>query len=257
MPKHPNNTDMLTVRRVLVASLLILSAVAAYGQFGRQFGGRFGRSDNYTINVPPDSEFVFARWRYSGGRRGWAHDYPAAEQHLNQVMDEVTGIEVERMSYRFVDISSPDIFDYPFGYISEPGQMWLTDEEVENFSEFLARGGIVMVDDFDGRRDFDTLYQNLKRVLPDDEPYVLTDNHPLLHTFYDIDGLYIESPYNVGAPAVFYGIDDEFGNLSVILCHNNDVGDFWEHIDEPRFRLEPSTEALRLGINIVLYSMTH
>ncbi len=248
---------MLTVRRVVVASLLVLFGVAAYAQFGRQFGRRFRGFDQYTINVPPDSEFIFARWRYSGGRGGWAHDYPSAEEHLNQVMDEVTGIEVERMSYVTVDISSPDVFKYPFGYVSEPGQMWLTDEEVENFREYIHRGGIVMFDDFDGRRQFDTLYQNLKRVLPDSEPYVMTNVHPLLHTFYDIDGLYIESPYNVGAPAVFYGINDEFGNLSVFICYNNDVGDFWEHIDDPWYRLEPSTEALRLGINIVLYAMTH
>ena len=61
----------------------------------------------------------------------------------------------------------------------------------------------------------------------------------------------------MGEDAVFYGIENEAGDLSVIICHNNDVGDFWELIDQPAYPLRPSTEALRLGINIVLYAMTH
>ena len=67
----------------------------------------------YANNEPPDTEFIFARWEYQDGRGGWAHDYPDAEEHLNQIMDEATGVNVERMSYRIVQISSDEIFDYP------------------------------------------------------------------------------------------------------------------------------------------------
>ena len=66
---------------------------------------------------------------------GGAHDYPDAEEHLNQIMSEATIIDVEEMSYRIVPIASEEIFEYPFGYISEPGMMWLSDLEVRNFRE--------------------------------------------------------------------------------------------------------------------------
>jgi hypothetical protein len=67
----------------------------------------------------------------------------------------------------------------------------------------------------------------------------------------------VESPYDVGEPAQFFGINNEQGNLAVIICFDNDVGDFWEMIDTPQYPVRPGFEVLRLGINFVLYSMTH
>jgi hypothetical protein len=115
----------------------------------------------------------------------------------------------------------------------------------------------VMVDDFDGPRMFSIMKQNMDRVFPDRAMTLLTDNHPILHTYYDIDTLYVESPYDVGAKAGFYGINNEKGDLAVIICYNNDVGDYWELIDEPAYAVRPSAEALKLGINFVIYAMTH
>jgi hypothetical protein len=67
----------------------------------------------------------------------------------------------------------------------------------------------------------------------------------------------VESPYDVGGKAEFFGVNDENGRLAVIICHNNDIGDYWEKIDQPTYAVRPSAEALRLGINFVLYAMTH
>jgi hypothetical protein len=85
----------------------------------------------------------------------------------------------------------------------------------------------------------------------------MKDSHEILRTFYMINSLYVESPYEVNAPAEFWGISGEDGRLQVVICYNNDVGDFWEKIDSPAYKLKPSAEALRLGINFVLYAMTH
>jgi hypothetical protein len=233
------------VRAIFVAA--ILAPVYA------QRSGFFGIGQN---EPPTDSEFIFARWAHSSGS-GWNHDYPDAEEHINQIMKEATGVHVEQTSYRIVPMRSQEIFDYPFGYISEPGQMWLTDEEVKNFREYVDRGGFVMLDDFDGQRQFTVMRQNIERVFPDREMIRLDDNHPILHTYYDIISLYVESPYAVGGPAVFYGINDDAGNLRVIICFNNDIGDFWEWIDQPTYALKPSAEALKLGVNFVLYAFTH
>ena len=243
--------------RQWIASAVVaaLPAVLMLGELHAQRFGRFGMRQN---EPPPDSEFVFARWQYGPGMNGgWWHDYPEAEEHINQIMKEATGIKVDAASYRIVPMSSREMFKYPFGYISEPGMMWLSDEEVKNFREFVDRGGFVMIDDFDGPRQFATMKQNLERVFPDRPMFRMDDKHRILHTYYDIDSLYVESPYDVGADAVFYGINNDKGDLAVIIAYDNDIGDFWELIDQPAYKLKPSAEALKMGINFVLYAMTH
>jgi hypothetical protein len=239
----------------LAATFILLVSGLTLAQFGG--GGRRGGFRTQQNLDTAKTEFVFARWQYADGN-GWAHDYPDAEEHLNQLMSEATGVDVERMSYRIVPLESDEIFKYPFGYISEPGQMHLTETEVKNFREFVDRGGFVMLDDFDNARQFAIMRANMERVFPD-RPMVQMKggSHHILRTFYSIDALYIESPYEVGAEAEFWGISDEDGTLQVIICFNNDVGDFWEHIDKPDYKLRPTAEALRLGINFVLYAMTH
>jgi hypothetical protein len=237
-----------------VLGVALVTATAESPIRTQRFRG-FGIQQN---EPPQDSEFVFARWQYgSGFGGGWSHDYPAAEEHINQVMKEATGLKVEHTSYRIVPMSSTEIFNYPFGYISEPGMMYLTDIEVKNFRAFVDRGGFVMLDDFDGPRQFAVMKENLERVFPDREMVRLDDAHKILHTFYDINSIYVESPYEVGGRAVFYGINNDKGDLSVIICFNNDIGDFWEWIDQPQYALKPSAEGLKLGINFVLYAMTH
>jgi hypothetical protein len=243
---------MLFRYRAIVFVVLVVSAT-----LGPMYGQRFGRFFIRQNEPPPDSEFVFARWQYSAGSGGWSHDYPDAEEHINQIMKEATGIHLEHTSYRIVPMSSEEIFDYPFGYISEPGMMWLTEEEVRNFRQFVDRGGFVMLDDFDGPQQFAVMMDNIERVFPDRPMVRLDDTHRILHTYYDINTIYVESPYEVGGRAAFYGINDDKGDLSVIICFNNDIGDFWEWIDQPQYALKPSAEGLKLGINFVVYAMTH
>src|SRR5688572_590431 len=116
--------------KLLIGAVIAITAGAALLQ-----AQRFRRGSGYQ-NEPPRTEFVFARLQYGRGSffggDGWSHDYPAAEQHFNQIMSEATGLHVERMSYRIVELGSPELFDYPFSYISEAGEMRLTEQEVVN-----------------------------------------------------------------------------------------------------------------------------
>ena len=248
----------MKLRRSSIAAILIVLTVVALAQ------GQRGRYSNNRVPVysdPTNSEFVLARWHYSAGwgGGGWQHDYPTAEEHILQVMTETTGLNTNHLSYRVVELSSPEIFKYPFAYVSEPGEMRLSDEEVENLREYIERGGFVMLDDFGGQADqqeFQRFKLNMDRAFPDREMYELTDRHPLLHNFFDVDGLLMEHPMTY-VKSVFYGFDDAKGRLAMVICFNNDVGDYWEFIDEPYYRVKPSAEALKLGINFVMYSMTH
>src|SRR5262249_59063833 len=96
-------------------------------------------------NEPPSTELVVARWEYTArgkfGGTGWSHNYPSSDQHFAQVISEATNIDVKNLSYRIVELGSPEVFDYPIAVVSEPGEMALTDHEVENLRQFIDRGG--------------------------------------------------------------------------------------------------------------------
>jgi hypothetical protein len=210
---------------------------------------------------PPETEFAIARWYSSGWEGdGWSHDYPTAEEHILQIMKEVSLIDTSRLSFKIVDLASQEIFKYPFAYISHPGEVFPSDQEIDNLREYIERGGFLMLDDFGGQGqgpwEMENFKMMLRRAFPDRDMYPLKDDHELLRLSYHIDNLNMEHPMS-GAKSTFYGFDDSKGRLAMVICYANDVGDYWEFIDQPYYKLKPSAEALKLGINIALYSMTH
>jgi len=247
-------------RRIFFAAIVLMLAggLLVYGQ---RFGGfgRFGRGRAFQ-NSPPPTELVIARWSYHAygkfGGTGWSHNYPTADQHISQVVSEATNINVTGMSYRIVELGSPEVFDYPFAVVSEPGEMALTDQEVVNLREYIDRGGFVVLDDFDGPRDLATLERDFHKAFPDRDFERLTIEHPIFHIFYNIDALNVTSPYLVDGEPIFYGLKNQHGDLAVVACYNNDLENFWDYIDEAIYPLKPSIEAFRLGINFLLYAMT-
>jgi hypothetical protein len=212
-------------------------------------------------NDPPPTELVVARWEYTAMGKfngtGWSHNYPSSDQHFAQVVSEATNIDVKNISYRIVELGSPDVFKYPFAVVSEPGEMALTDHEVDNLREFIDRGGFVVMDDFDGPRDLATLQRNLHKAFPDRDLVRMTIDHEIFNVFYRIDALNVVSPYLVDGEPIFYGLMNKDGHVGVMACYNNDLENFWDYIDRGEYPLKPSIEAFRLGINFVIYSMSH
>ena len=220
---------------------------------------------------PNDTEVVFARIQFTSngpGRspfrrrtpcgiwEGWSHDYPVAEQNLTQILHEATRINTRKDSYVMVRLDSDDIFKYPWGLMSEVGEMTLTDKEVVNLREYLNRGGFIVVDDFDGP-NLEWFQNQMWKVFPDRAFKRLTVDHPIFHTFYDIQTLEMDPPYRQRGQPAFYGYYDEHGRLCMVLDHNNDLGDFWEWIDEPRYDLAASIAGLRIGVDYFMYALTH
>jgi hypothetical protein len=245
----------LPVRQPLLLGLvLLLAAGLVYGQFG------FGRRVVIQQNDPPPTEFVIARWSFNTngriGHTGWTHNYPYSEQHLNQLLSEVTSVNVDRMSYRVVALDSDEIFDYPMAYVSEPGEMDMTPDEVGNFRQYVSRGGFIIVDDFDGDHIVN-LSSQVKLAFPDRELLPVNVGHELFHSFYSTESLEIFAPYVTGGRPGYYVLTNPTGDVAMIALWNNDLANFWDWIDEARYPLEPSTEAFRMGINFVIYAMTH
>ncbi len=252
---------------LLIGGIFLSPAVAQrqYLELQRLF------HDLDTHRQPPNgAEFIFARVQYNTireargyrnfrGLEGWAHDYPEAEEHILQLADEATGINLNKMSYVIVRLDSDEIFQYPFLYFSEVGEMYLTPREVANLREYLNRGGFAMIDDFDSKQSLAWFADQMHQVFPDRNFVELQVDHPIFHTFYDMETLDTEPPtpqYGGGYPK-YYGYFDDHGRLYMIINHDNDIGDFWEWIDQPMYPLAASTEGVRFGIDYFVYSLTH
>jgi len=225
----------------------------------------------------PESQpqFVFARLAVSSrdweqywpryvleDRPPWKHDYPESDEFIEALLHELTGIRVAPNSYKIVRLDSDEIFQYPFLYLSEPGFLLLNGKEIANLGEYIRRGGFIMADDFregeflGGPDEIDILREYLNKAVPERELKRLDASHPIFHTFYDINSLEMKAPYGEFKPQ-FWGMSDEHGRLQVIAYYNNDIGDFWKYLDEGDAPLRDSTTSIRIGINAIVYAMTH
>lgn len=235
------------------AVMALLTVTDAHAQFGRRW--------RIEQNNPPATELIVARWRFGTngaiGHMGWAHNYPNSDENFNEFIEQSTGIDIQVLSYRIVDLGSEEVFEYPFAYVSEPGEMELTDQEVENFRQFIERGGFVLMDDFDGSWQMATMRSEVARVFPDRPFITLEPNHPLFKAHFDLYDLNGMSPYVPGGTITYYGILNDAGDVVIAAGHNNDLANFWDWYDQARMPLEPAADAFRLGINFVVWSMTH
>ena len=213
------------------------------------------------IRADDPAYFQFARVRFSENgwffRMGWAHDYPRAERNFLKILAEVTGVQTTTSSYVIVDLDDPRIMDYPILYFSEPGTWGITEREARNLREYFLRGGFAIFDDFDGPSQWRFFESAMKKVFPEREMKRLTVDHAIFQCFYEIEDLDMVAPRDYGLPAEFYGMFDETGDLQAIVNFNNDIGDYWEWSDESFFPVSLSNEAYKLGINYVIYALTH
>lgn len=227
--------------------------------------------------------FTFIRIRYStGGRhnnyyRGggdWRTDYPDAELNLSYRLQQMTSLKVHPEG-KVLELTDQELFNYPFIYIVEPGDLLFSEEEVKALRHYLLNGGFLMVDDFWGEEEWDNFYQQIKRVFPQREPEELAIEHPIFHCVFDLkEKPQMPSIHHVyrarGTPYETYerrdarevhfkAIYDDKGRMMVIICHNTDLGDGWEREgeDEYYFREYAEKKAYPMGINIIFYAMTH
>jgi hypothetical protein len=254
----------------LTTALLIVLASPALAQ-------RFRSSpvDVPIDKAPPyDGRFVFARLKfttgpggyYYGGLPAWAHGYipiregSRAETNLIKILDAVTNMHPHVDGTRVVDVSDPELFEYPVVYATEPGFMQLSDTDVVALREYLEKGGFVIFDDFRAPYDWPNFTESMRRVFPNEQLVQLTLDHPIFHSFFEIATLDFKQAYDRGGPAQFYGMfpnNDHSRPLRMIANFNNDVSQYWEWSDTGFAPIDLSNEAYKLGVNYVIYAMTH
>ncbi len=234
---------------------------------GPQLGYQEGDMAGVTA---PTNEYTFARLVYSGGwgwRYGsWATDAPKADVTFIAGIKRLTNLDV-RSSHFFIPLSSKEVFKYPFLYAVEVGYLQLSREEAETLREYLLRGGFLVVDDFHGTYEWANFEEQIQKVFPGCKFEEIPLSHPIFHCFFDVEELiqvpgvqmlYTGRTYEKdGYDAHYRGIFDENGRLMVMINFNVDIGDAWEWADSPYFPEKYSSTAYRLGINYIVYSMTH
>lgn len=215
------------------------------------------------------SEFTFLRLIYSGGWRGssWAVDYPKADIQFLYLLKKLSDFGFINPDHRALLITDPELFNYPWVYAVEVGHMELSDEEAARLREYLLRGGFLVADDFHGDDEWQNFYRQIKKVFPEYEPFDLPITHPIFHCYYDIEKLiqvpgiqYLYSGSTSekgGYQARYMGIQDDKGRLMVVINYNVDLGDAWEWFEVEAYPRVYAHLASRLGINYIIYAMTH
>ena len=242
------------------------------GEF-RQYRGW----EYYDFPLPPDyqtpSEWVFARFMYrsiSGwrGRQGhWTIDYPRSDRHLSAAVRRLTRVEARSVEQPVAAEDADDIYNWPWLYGVEVGHWDLSDLQAAKLRDFLNRGGFFMCDDFHGTGEWYDFVSSMKKVFPDRPIVDLPDNDAIFHSVYDLDDryqvpgeqfLYTNRTYERdGYQPRWRGIYDDKGRVIVAICHNMDLGDSWEHADNPEYPEKYSALGFRIGVNYIVYSMTH
>lgn len=265
------------------AATVCICVVLVGGGAAAQRGGR-GEAG---FNRPgPDSfngAFTFCRlaprMAFDGDGGSWAVDYPRADRNLPTRLAEQTKAPVHMDAtgaphHVVVLATEPALFQCPLVMVTNPGRALLTDGDVAALRAYLVKGGFLWADDSWGSRAWAHWLRELRKVLPaPDYPLVdLPVSHPLLHTMFDATR--VPQIPNIGffrgtgggtsergsdsATPHAWALTDARGRIMVLSTHNTDFGDAYERESEdPEFFYRFSVEGYAIGINILLYAMTH
>ena len=264
----------MTGRRTLSGLLLAVTlAVGQSGHAGRRWA-RYEREMQNPADDPPDAweqtEFAFGRLRYHSIRDRyyrwrWGTDANKSERQFVQGLRRLTRIHTRSVE-EIVDIDSDEIYDWPWIYAVAAGDWNLTPDHATRLRYYFERGGFLMVDDFHNETEWSRFMAGVERIVPRPRVVELEDGDPIFHTVFDlshrvrIPGLNVVHGDQIergGTYPHWRGVLDERGRVIIAICFNMDIGDAWEWADLPDYPEKYASLAYRIGINYVVYAMTH
>jgi hypothetical protein len=203
---------------------------------------------------------------WSEGNTMWTQDYPRADRHFVLALRRLTRLHVRSVEQP-VNLDEGGVGDWPWLYAVQTGHWQLTDSQAKTLREYLLRGGFFMADDFWGPTEWEIFMDSMKKVFPDRQVVELDNKEPIFHAVYDLDDRYqVASHGSVmrgvsfkcdGCPDHWRGIFDDHGRVMVAMTYQSDVGDSWEWADDPYYPERYSALGIRIGVNYVIYAMTH
>jgi hypothetical protein len=262
----------VAVRQLAIAGCVVLSlAVHPPSAGGDALSGRpapdadqlFERDDLPFHRY--NGSFTFVRIRTGGGFgrfSGWAHDYPAAERNFLRILHDLTAIQARLVGsggnvLRFED---PRLSQFPIAYVSEPDEWRTTPEEAAAARRYLLKGGFLIFDDF-FEWEMANLVVQMRQVFPELEFLPLDGSEGIWNAFFTIDPLSVvlEGPRKSGTPR-FWGLyedNDKRKRMLAVAGAGGDIGDLWEWSDRGYFPVDPTNDAYRIGVNYIMYALTH
>jgi hypothetical protein len=241
----------------------------------------------FRFEVPPDyqekTEFAFARLMFPGGwndgyrgrfdgdwREGmtlWTQDYPRADRHFSEAVRRLTRVHTRSVEQP-INLDQNEEFEWPWVYAVQVGEWGLTPQQGQELREYLLRGGFFAADDFHGNIERKVFEDSMKLVFPDRPIVDIPDDDPIFHEVYDLaDRVQVPGQEHLregckncndgGRGAHWRGIYDDKGRIMIAISYNSDLGDGWEWADSPRYPEKAASMAIRIGVNYVVYSMTH
>jgi len=231
------------------------------------------------------AEFAFARLRYPlqhdagpgyGGFRGlgafrpnggWSEDYPKSDRQFVQGVVRLTRLDA-RPYQEVLDPDSDEIFNWPWMYAVNVADWDFTEEQAKRMRDYLLKGGFLVVDSIHGGAEWAGFMRGMGQILPDRPAEDLQNDDAIFHVLYDLDERFQIPGYPIysmtgrtyerdGFDPLWRAIRDEKGRILVLIGFNMHIGDSWEHADEPWWPERFSSLAYRLGINYIIYGMTH
>ena len=272
--------------------LLTMAAASSYAQYGRRmfgfFGGLRGEQGDPAELPPaqwPDGNFTACHMLYTSVRRepsgaGWRTDYPWGERHLLMRLSELTKTRVSRLDDKtphswLVRLTDDALFGCPYLMASDVGTIGLSDAEAARLRLYLEKGGFLWVDDFWGNAAWDQWTTEFAKVMPPPD-YTIEDvplTDPIFHSMFEVKrvpqvsnirfwrstgGASTSERGAESAVPHFRAVRDTHGRIVAVMTHNTDISDSWEREgDDPRFFQQFSPDGYALGIDVVLYALTH
>lgn len=266
----------------------VIGAAIAAGHAQQIRGGWFGRTPpKFPTATTFAGSFNFCRVMFASDRRekqGWATDYPGADINFSIRLSELTKVNV-KMNHAGGEDETPDavvirltdqaLFQCPFTMIEDAGTARFSAVEIERLREYLSKGGFLLVTDYHGTYAQEQFDAEIGRALPRAQ-YPIVDltppDHAIWRTMFAVarlpqlasihtwrrTGGVLERWNENGAGPSARGIADRQGRLMVVMLHNTDLPDGWEReAEDPEYFFSFSPDAYAVGINVVLYAMTH
>ena len=269
-------------------AVLIVSAASVYAQLGRDFGGLRGEQGDPAELPPkqwPDRNVAGCHMHYTSVRReangsGWRTDYPWGQRNLLIRQSELTKTRVSWLKAGvphvwLVRLTDPALFECPYLMASDVGTIGLSPEEVNALRLYLMKGGFLWVDDFWGEEAWEQWSRELARAMPPAE-YTIEDvplSDAIFHSMIEVKkipqvpgigfwrafgGRLTSERGEETAVPHFRAMRDRHGRIIVVMTHNTDVSNSWEReTEDAQYFYQFSIDGYALGINVLLYAMTH
>jgi Domain of unknown function (DUF4159) len=279
---RPARPRPLRLAATMTAVFLLASAALALAQFRSRGLNMVGSGSGLAPDTFPDGDFVICRLVYTEAHRfagGWRTDHPLGERNLSIRFAELTKTRVSKArdgspNHYLVRLMDDQLFSCPILMAGDVGSMGISPSEATRLRDYLLKGGFLWTDDMWGDEEWDVWQQEIAKVFPPQEYPIeeITPADPIFKTQFVVKEMpqVPNLPYwrtsggdtseqgSDSAVPHFHAIRDRHGRVMLVMTRNTDIADSFEREgDDPAYFARFSPTGYALGINVLLYALTH